>query len=132
MGHNHLIPELLVSDFGKSLKFYKSLGFLVDYERTKPAFAFLSFERSQIMLQQMGEINEWEIEKPSYPFGRGINFQIYIKDLDFLWKSLDKEVRIIAKPEISIYKADDKEIKHKELVIADPDGYLLRFAQQLN
>lgn len=40
---NKLVPELSVSDFERSLKFYcQVLGFEVEYERPEDSFAYLS------------------------------------------------------------------------------------------
>lgn len=54
MQFNSLLPEFYVSDFKKTLHFYKDvLEFQVEYTRENPEFAFLSFENSQIMIQQL-------------------------------------------------------------------------------
>ncbi len=77
MQFNSILPELYVSDFEKSLHFYKDiLGFKVEYTRENPQFAFLSFEESQIMIQELNpnEKDEYKVGKFEYPFGRGINF----------------------------------------------------------
>ena len=52
MKFSPLIPELYVSDYNKSLNFYTALGFKVEYKREKPKFAFLSYQGSQIMIQE--------------------------------------------------------------------------------
>ena len=53
MKFNKLIPELGVSNFEKSLEFYtKILGFKIEYKRNESKFAFLSFQGSQIMIEQ--------------------------------------------------------------------------------
>ncbi len=53
MKYNHLIPELSVADFNKSLNFYTQiLGFKVEYDRLESNFAFLSFQGSQLMIDQ--------------------------------------------------------------------------------
>ena len=70
MRFNKLIPELVVSNLNKSLKFYvKIIGFKVEYSREK--FVFLSFQGSQIMISENDTWNTGKLEKP---FGRGINF----------------------------------------------------------
>lgn len=54
MQFNSLLPELYVSDSKNSLHFYKDiLGFKVEYTRDNPKFVFLSFEGSQIMIQEL-------------------------------------------------------------------------------
>ena len=77
MKFNKLIPELVVSNLSKSLGFYVNiLGFKVEYSREK--FVFLSFQGAQIMIS---ENNTWKTGKLEKPFGRGINFQIEVKDI---------------------------------------------------
>ena len=64
-----LVPELVVSDFGKSINFYASvLGFNIKYQRANPAFAYLEFERSQIMIEERQE-DSWVVGKLSIRLG---------------------------------------------------------------
>ena len=39
---NKLIPELAVSNLQNSLKFYKTAGFKIEYDRPENLFAFIS------------------------------------------------------------------------------------------
>ena len=55
MKYNSLIPELSVTDFEKSKKFYQLLGFHVVYERKDDYFAFLQLENNQIMIEQINQ-----------------------------------------------------------------------------
>jgi len=49
MRFNNILPELYVIDFQKSLHFYtKLLGFKLEYQRTNPLFAFLSYQGKSI------------------------------------------------------------------------------------
>ena len=73
MGFNKLIPELSVANIEKSKYFYINiLGFKLEYERKDDQFAFLSYQGSQIMIEQIN--NNWNVSKLEYPFDRGINF----------------------------------------------------------
>ncbi|HBO7434142.1 TPA: VOC family protein, partial [Pseudomonas aeruginosa] len=50
---NPMVPELLVSNFDESLKFYQNLlGFKIRNQRSNPEFAYLENENVQIMLEQ--------------------------------------------------------------------------------
>ena len=81
MKWNALVPELLVADFQKSIWFYVSvLGFSVEYERTSPSFAYLAFEKSQVMIEELQE-DSWVTGAMAHPFGRGINLQIECSDV---------------------------------------------------
>jgi len=131
MKSNSLIPELIVSNFEKSISFYtKILGFKVEYDRPEKKFAMLSFQGSQIMLNERN--GWWETGKMGYPLGRGVNFQIEVDNVEPIVKALkDNNVSIYQKPEENWYRKENKEVGNKEFLVQDPDGYLLRFAQDL-
>lgn len=131
MNFNSLIPELYVLDFEKSLQFYTQLlEFKVEYERHEPRFAFLSYFKSQLMIQQEDDNEDWHNGKPEYPFGRGINFQISTIDAQALIERL-KKFNYPLKRDLqeSIYQVKDASYRYKEFLVMDPDGYLLRFSQ---
>ncbi|MCT4507534.1 MAG: VOC family protein [Tepidibacter sp.] len=128
---NKLIPELSVLDIDKSLNFYLNiLLFKLEYERKEDKFAMISLNGSQIMIEQIN--GYWETGELSYPFGRGINFQIEVDDIDKLYENIkENEYPIKIEMEENWYRADDKLVGQKEFLVMDPDGYLLRFAQDL-
>ena len=127
MKFNTLLPELSVSDINASKEFYTLLGFVVMYERKASNFAFIQREESQIMLQQGGA--EWFIKKPEYPFGNGINFQIEIKGVKQLYEKVKDKVKIFKPLFIDTYKCDKVSYTEIQFIVADPDGYLLRFSE---
>jgi catechol 2,3-dioxygenase-like lactoylglutathione lyase family enzyme len=129
MKFNKLIPELSVSNFQKSLEFYtKILGFKVEYSRKK--FAFLSLQGSQIMIEEIN--NHWKTGELKYPFGRGINFQIEINDINPILKSLRKNNHTLFRnPQVKWYRKVNILLGCREFLIQDPDGYLLRFSQDI-
>jgi catechol 2,3-dioxygenase-like lactoylglutathione lyase family enzyme len=126
-----LVPELSVSDFQKSLGFYtKVLGFKIEYDRPEKKFALLSFENSQIMINEHNDT--WETGKLEYPLGRGVNFQIECGNVDLLIKKLrENNFKLFQEVEENWYRKDNKELGNREFLVQDPDGYLLRFAQFL-
>ena len=131
MKFNKLIPELSVSNLKNSLNFYtKILGFKIDYEREESKFALLSFQGSQIMIEQAN--GNWETGKLEYPFGRGINFQIEVADVEPLIQAL-KENNYPIKVELqdNWYRIAVVLAGNREFLVMDPDGYLLRFFQDL-
>jgi len=131
MKFNRLIPEMMVSDLGKSLKFYtKILGFRKEYERKESKFAFLSFQGSQIMVQEIN--STWKTGKMKYPFGRGVNFQIEVRSVKPLINSLNKnKYPIKFKQKDNWYRKGKVLLGCREFLVMDPDGYLLRFSQDL-
>jgi len=131
MRFNKLIPELSVSDFEQSLKFYtKILGFNVEYKREESNFAFLSFQGSQLMIEQANE--RWSTGKLEHPFGRGVNFQIEVKSIKPILKSLkDNNYPVFVEAKENWYRQDNQLSGNNEFLVKDPDGYLLRFAEDL-
>lgn len=129
MEFNKLIPELSVSDIEKSKNFYVNiLGFVLEYERPKDKFVFLSYLGSQIMLEQTNE--NWNTGKLEYPFGRGINFQIETTEIYQLETRLKNNNIKPYKPIFeSDYKVNNITYTEIQLLVQDPDGYLLRFSQ---
>ena len=128
---NSLIPELLVSHYDKSLIFYTEiLGFKLDYDRPEDKFAMLSLEGSQLMINQRN--GWWETGSLEFPFGRGINIQIRFSHVDKLIESLKKNSISLYQDVEEIWRRkDDEEIGSKEFLVQDPDGYLLRFTQNV-
>ena len=130
MKFNMLTPELYVSNFDKSLKFYTDLGFEIKYQRKDPKFAFLSYQGSQIMIQEIEQ--EWLTGMLKYPFGRGINLQITTQDVNSIIEFLKKNNYPINNPlEENSYRKGVKLLVCKELRVMDPDGYQLRFSQDI-
>lgn len=122
-----LVPELTASDLGHSLDVYTRLfGFTVHY--TRPGFAYLGLGRAQLMLEQDEEGAAWQTGALEYPFGRGINFQIEVPDLDALHERLVGAAYPIKVPlTTSRYLEGETEHLQREFLVLDPDGYLLRF-----
>ena len=131
MKFNSLVPEIKVTDIKNSLDFYtKIIGFKVEYERPESKFAFLSFQGSQMMIEQMND--DWKTEEPEYPFGRGVHFQIKVRDLNPLLKSLKKNrYEIFVKLHEKWYRKGKKLLGQRQFLVKDPDGYLLRFFESI-
>lgn len=129
-----LIPELDVESLSKSLKFYVSvLGFTVLYERPEEKFAFLDLEGARLMLEEAFTPGRHFRTAPlEHPFGRGVNFQIHVADVDELYaRVLASQARVVVSMEEKWYRRDDHHVGNRQFVVADPDGYLLRFCSDL-
>jgi len=128
---NALIPELSVSNFTESLKFYRDiLGFKIEYQREESKFALISLEGSQLMIEEVN--GNWSVGKMEKPFGRGVNFQIEVKQIKSLIDSLAKDNHPLFKKVMeNWYRQDNKLLGNKEFLVQDPDGYLLRFSEDL-
>ena len=93
-----MVPEISVTSYDNSIEFYTTiLGFEIKYTRVSPKFAYLEFEGSQLMIEELHS-EGWNVAELVYPFGRGVNFQMnavmltkYIVELFqlisvFIWK----------------------------------------------
>ena len=127
MKFNSLIPELTVTDIERTKDFYLNiLGFKIEYERPENKFIFVSLEGNQMMLEQ--ENGHWSVGELEYPFGRGINFEMTVSDVDAIYKRvLDAGIKPFREMQVSNYRSNDEVVVQKEFLVQDPDGYLLRF-----
>ena len=129
---NKNIPELSVTNIENSLKFYKTAGFKVEYDRPENKFAFISLSEIQFMLQEIADNDKWDVAPLSYPFGNGINFQLEVENLDEIYNNFKNlDYKITFDIEENWYRQDNKLLGNKEFLIQDPDGYLLRFSEDL-
>jgi catechol 2,3-dioxygenase-like lactoylglutathione lyase family enzyme len=130
-----LVPELNCRDFARSFAFYCDvLGFKAAFQRPEHRFAYLEREGVELMLEELTDDPDftWRTGTLEVPFGRGINFQIEVEDLDVLLKSLKQHgVALRREPWEAWYRADDLENGQRQFLVQDPDGYLLRFCQHL-
>jgi catechol 2,3-dioxygenase-like lactoylglutathione lyase family enzyme len=134
MKPNSLVPELSISDFEKSIEFYtRILGFTIEYQRVDEGFAYLSLGEAQIMIDQIGKTRTWKTGEFKHPLGRGVNFQIkVVENIDTLLKRLSQNnVELFLKLEEKWYRKEDYEVGNKQFLVQDPDGYLLRFFEDL-
>ena len=133
MKSNSLVPELSISDFMKTVEFYtKILGFKVEYQRVNEGFAYLSLGEAQIMVDQIGKTRTWKTGEFEHPLGRGVNFQIKVDEIDsMLLRIRQNNIRLFMEPEDKWYRKDDYEVGNRQFLIQDPDGYLLRFFEDL-
>ena len=129
---NKNIPELSVTNLENSLNFYKIAGFKVEYDRPENKFAFICLGEIQFMLQEISDTDKWGVAPLSYPFGNGINFQLEVENLYEIYSSFkNSNYKITFDIEENWYRQDNKLLGNKEFLIQDPDGYLLRFSEDL-
>ncbi len=126
---NKLIPELSVSNIENSKQFYLSLGFSILYERVEDKFCFLELDGCQLMIEEIND--NWNTGKLEYPYGRGMNISMEVKDIDSIYyKVKEKAYPIFRDMQVDKYQVDDKVYFDKEFLIQDLDGYLLRFVSE--
>lgn len=127
MKFNSLIPELTVANIEKTREFYvEILQFKIEYERQEDKFIFLSLEDNQMMFEQ--DNGNWNVGILEHPYGRGINFEMTVSNLESLYKRiLEFGIKPFREMTVSHYSNDCEKIIQKEFLLQDPDGYLLRF-----
>jgi len=125
-----LVPELIVSDIEASTRFYVDvLGFGVRYERVEERFVYLEREGAELMLEQPTgrSFLDGELEQP---YGRGMNLQIAVADARALYERVQASGASVLVPiEERWYQRNTELLGVRQFVVRDPDGYLLRFAE---
>jgi catechol 2,3-dioxygenase-like lactoylglutathione lyase family enzyme len=127
-----LVPELLVADLGRSQEFYCGIcGFAVRFSRPEDGFLYLDLGGAQIMLEEVSE-EAWITAPLEQPFGRGINLQIEVAEVVPIAARLEAAgiVPFRALHE-AWYREGDVEHGQAQLLVQDPDGYVLRFVEVL-
>ncbi|MDO5705961.1 MAG: VOC family protein [Paracoccus sp. (in: a-proteobacteria)] len=130
-----LVPELTVTDFDASLRFYRDLlGWQVLYDRPEDRFAYLHRDGAELMIDALsvGRNFDASLTAADRPFGRGMNLEITLPAIQPLLDALAKaDWPLILAPEEKWYRAGDVETGQRQFIVADPDGYYLRFCEHL-
>ena len=127
-----MVPELDVSDFSESLRFYTEIfGFKVLYARHDPEFVYLEQQDLQFMLIQEKDKN-WIGSTLEKPYGRGVNLQMELEDIQPVYERLiNHNIALYRDIKDEWREAGNILTGQREFWIQDPDGYLLRFCQPL-
>jgi catechol 2,3-dioxygenase-like lactoylglutathione lyase family enzyme len=125
-----LVPELLVADIQTSLRFWRDLcGFTIAFDRLAEGFAYLDLGGAQIMLEERGRSRNWVTGPLEPPLGRGVNFQIQVPALKPMLAALAHAAwPLFMAPEQKWYRTGAIETGVHQLLVQDPDGYLIRFS----
>jgi catechol 2,3-dioxygenase-like lactoylglutathione lyase family enzyme len=125
-----LVPELSVSDIGRSLQFWRDIcGFAVLFDRPDEGFAYLDLDGAQIMLDEIGKTRDWVTGPLESPFGRGVNFQVRVPEIEPVVAALLRAGwPLFMDPEQKWYRAGEVETGVQQFLVQDPDGYLIRFS----
>lgn len=129
-----IVPELDVEDLDRSLAFYVGvLGFRIRYDRPEERFVYLEREAAELMLEESaGPGRRFRTAPLAHPYGRGVNFQIRCSDVAALERGVAAAGSVFVLPlETRWYRAGELERGNRQFVVADPDGYLLRFFEDL-
>lgn len=141
-----LTPEIDVVDLATSLRFYVGvLEFRVQFERSAERFAYLERPGAELMIEEAaGPGRRFRTAPLEAPFGRGVNFQLRVTDVDaMLMRAVAAGAEIVLPMEERWYRVDVvqpggrwervglTEAGNRQFVVADPDGYLWRPFQDL-
>jgi catechol 2,3-dioxygenase-like lactoylglutathione lyase family enzyme len=138
-----LVPELYVTELARSLRFYvDGVGFTVDYARPEDRFASLALGSARLMLEQAPAAaaaspeafarGEWRTADLEHPYGRGVNLEIAVPDVTRVSARLAAAGHpVLIDAHERSYRVDDGEVRVRQLLVADPDGYLIRPSQRL-
>ncbi|PTM41880.1 VOC family protein [Bosea sp. 124] len=134
-----LVPELNITSLPASLAFWRDLlGFRILYDRPEQGFAAIERDGVEFMLEEYDtgpaeRLGIWTTGAREKPYGRGINFEITVKDVDMLLDALRQASwPIFFGPEERWYRIDaSQETGVHQFLVQDPDGYLLRLSQSL-
>ena len=67
-----------------------------------------------------------------YPLGRGMHFQIEVSDVQALYDNFtNHHYALFREMEDKWYRRENVELGNRQFLVQDPDGYLLRFFQDL-
>lgn len=121
-GFNALVPELDVTDIGRSLTFWCDLlGFRIAYDRKAANFAYLEREGAQVMLSQIN--GAWVTAPLEPPLGRGINFQIHVSEISAIAARLEQAGwPLFRGVKDAVYNVGGEDRSSRELLVQDPTG----------
>lgn len=119
-------PNLVVSDLERSTAFYRDvLGFsVVATVPDQAPFAFVWLKRGEvdIFLNSRAAVNEHDPALANRPIGGAFTIYMIVKGVDDLFAQISGRATVVEAPETRFYGM-------RECLIADPDGYLLTFAE---
>ena len=141
MNRPALVPELYVTRLESSLDFYLDvLGFELEYERKEEGFAAISLGAAHLMLEETPSLGratptqfergEWRTGDLERPFGRGMNLEIEVASIDATnGRIADKGYSLLLEVHTKTYRLETANRTVRRLLVADPDGYLIRLSQ---
>ncbi len=136
-----LVPELDVIALAASLRFYiEVLEFRILFERPNERYVYLERDGVELMIQEAeGPGRRFRTAPLEPPYGRGVNFQLRVDDVDAVHaRAVEASFRIVVPIEERWYRVDvaksggrwhlkgPSEAGNRQFVLADPDGYLWR------
>jgi len=126
-----LVPELYCENIEVTKWFYVEVfGFQIKYERPEEQFIYFTLDDVDLMVEGINGVGRrWLTGAMEKPFGRGVNFQWDIFDIDTLYERVKRLTpdAIYLALETKTYQCANRLAIQKQFVVQDPDGYLFRF-----
>lgn len=119
-----LVTEIMVRDIKRSTEFYQRLGFAL--LRDGGSFMELTWEEHLFFLDERAASSEGDLAAlstpPQFPLA---NIRVMVPNVDEYWRlAQDLDARIVA-------PIADRSYGLRDFIIADPDGFGVRFASVL-
>ena len=131
-----VVPELYCSDIEITKRFYvEAFGFEIKYERPEELFVYFTLEGVDIMVEQLSASGRrWLTGEMETPFGRGVNFQWDVAEIDNLYSRVLTAApgSIYLEMEAKAYQCGTETALQKQFIAQDPDGYLFRFCCEVD
>jgi hypothetical protein len=109
----------------------RTFGFSIMFQRTDPNFAYLEIGGAQLMIEEDHQ-SAWRVAEIDSPRGRGINLQIDVPSVNEVNSRVEKSGFLVFRPvHERWYSTSEGEIGQLELLVQDPDGYLLRLVSDI-
>ncbi|WP_087026411.1 bleomycin resistance protein [Thaumasiovibrio subtropicus] len=128
-----VVPELYCNDIDVSKAFFVDvLNFQIKYERPEEQFAYLTLDGVDLMLEGLNSGGrKWLTGNMDLPFGRGINLQWDVSDIDRLFERVSRLApnSVYMQLESKVYECGSRQVEQKQFIVQSPDGYLFRFCQ---
>ncbi len=119
-----LVTEIFVRDIRRSVAFYSRLGFRLF--RDGGDFVELTWEDHRLFLAELSALHEvHDLTLPAPPKVPFANVRVMVANVDEYWKLANEIGAQIAVP------ISDRYYGLRDFVIADPDGFGVRFASML-
>ena len=115
-------PEFFVRDVAASVAFYQRLGFAA--LRHDPELAVVGLGAAHVLLADERLAGE-QLRNASAARGAGVNIRIMVEDVDAMHRLATAAGSPI------VHEIADRAYGLRDFIMADPDGFMLRFASPL-
>jgi catechol 2,3-dioxygenase-like lactoylglutathione lyase family enzyme len=121
---HQLVTEIVVRDIRRSTEFYRHLRF--EFLRDGGGFAELAWEEHRLFLAELSAFRDVrQVELPAVPAFPLANVRVMVPNVDDYWKRANEIGARIVIP------IADRYYGLRDFLIADPDGFGVRFAGPL-